>query len=463
MSSILTRIVETKANHIASLKARFGEALRPQVSTRSLYDALNQPEAGFILECKKASPSKGLIRDDFDVAHIATVYSRHASAVSVLTDETFFQGDMAYIPKVRALVEQPILCKDFFVSPYQIELAAHQGADAILLMLSVLSDEAYQALSLEASKYNLDILTEVSNQEELGRALHLNAKIIGINNRNLRDLSTDLTTTETLAPQIPAGTVIVSESGLYTHQDVRRLSPLVSGFLVGSSLMAEADLDLACRRLIYGENKVCGLTRVEDLLSAAQSGALYGGMIFAPSSKRKVDLETAKALVDANQTAPQSLRLVGVFVNQALEEIAEYATCLNLHAVQLHGQETEQDIQTLRTLLPTQVKIWKAVSVDAQSGAVAHVPQGVDRIIYDSKGHSGFGGSGELFDWQLPLADKATALLAGGLTPENATVASNAGFLGLDFNSGVESAPGVKDAQLISQAFQRLRPYSFTT
>ncbi|MGL4448757.1 MAG: bifunctional indole-3-glycerol-phosphate synthase TrpC/phosphoribosylanthranilate isomerase TrpF, partial [Shewanella sp.] len=208
-ANVLTRIVDTKVAHIAALKLRFPEAsLAPKVSDRSLFAALKAPKASYILECKKASPSKGLIRKDFDVEAIASIYTKYAAGISVLTDEQFFQGDMDYIPKVRAKVSQPILCKDFFVDEYQIKLAAHQGADAILLMLSVLDDERYQQLASEAAKYQLDVLTEVSNEEELKRAIALDAPIIGINNRNLRDLSTDLATTEALAPHIGRDRVV---------------------------------------------------------------------------------------------------------------------------------------------------------------------------------------------------------------------------------------------------------------
>ncbi|MFT6133222.1 MAG: indole-3-glycerol phosphate synthase/phosphoribosylanthranilate isomerase, partial [Shewanella sp.] len=129
-SNVLTRIVDTKVAHIAALKLRFPEAsLQPKISDRSLYDALKAPNAQFIFECKKASPSKGLIRPVFDVEAIADIYVNYAAGISVLTDEQFFQGDMDYIPKVRARVTQPIICKDFFIDPYQVRLAAHQGAD----------------------------------------------------------------------------------------------------------------------------------------------------------------------------------------------------------------------------------------------------------------------------------------------------------------------------------------------
>ncbi|WP_249554311.1 MULTISPECIES: bifunctional indole-3-glycerol-phosphate synthase TrpC/phosphoribosylanthranilate isomerase TrpF [Shewanella] len=461
-ANVLTRIVDTKAAHIAALKLRFPEdSLTPKISDRSLFAALKAPKAGYILECKKASPSKGLIRKDFDVEVIASIYAKYAAGISVLTDEQFFQGDMDYIPKVRAKVSQPILCKDFFVDEYQIKLAAHQGADAILLMLSVLDDERYQQLASEAAKYQLDVLTEVSNEEELERAIALNAPIIGINNRNLRDLSTDLATTEALAPHIGSDRVVISESGIYTNDQVRRLSPLVDGFLVGSSIMAEEDIDLACRKLIFGHNKVCGLTRLEDIQAAATAGAVYAGLIFAEKSPRALTKDAAKQLVEQYRAANlPAIEFIGVFVNSEPELIASIAKACDLAAVQLHGNETELDITELSQLLQQaglNTQIWKAVSVDAQSSELAAMPRGVQRYLFDSKNDAGFGGTGQPFNWHLPLAHKAKALLAGGLNASNAANANAQGFYGLDFNSGLETAPGVKSAEQIQTAFAQLR------
>ncbi|MDH1314125.1 bifunctional indole-3-glycerol-phosphate synthase TrpC/phosphoribosylanthranilate isomerase TrpF [Shewanella xiamenensis] len=461
-ANVLTRIVDTKAAHIAALKLRFPEdSLTPKISDRSLFAALKAPKAGYILECKKASPSKGLIRKGFDVEAIASIYAKYAAGISVLTDEQFFQGDMDYIPKVRAKVSQPILCKDFFVDEYQIKLAAHQGADAILLMLSVLDDKRYQQLASEAAKYQLDVLTEVSNEEELERAIALNAPIIGINNRNLRDLSTDLATTEALAPHIGSDRVVISESGIYTNDQVRRLSPLVDGFLVGSSIMAEEDIDLACRKLIFGHNKVCGLTRLEDIQAAATAGAVYAGLIFAEKSPRALTKDAAKQLVEQYRAANlPAIEFIGVFVNSEPELIASIAKACDLAAVQLHGNETELDITELSQFLQQaglNTQIWKAVSVDAQSSEIAAMPRGVQRYLFDSKNDAGFGGTGQAFDWQRPIAHKTEAMLAGGLNADNAARANAQGFYGLDFNSGLETAPGIKSAEKIQAAFSQLR------
>lgn len=465
--SVLQKIVNTKAGHIAKLKLRFPEvSLQPKISDRSLYDALRAPNASYIFECKKASPSKGLIRENFDLTSIANTYSQYASGISVLTDEQFFQGSFDYLPIVRANVSQPILCKDFFIHPYQVKLAAHQGADAILLMLSVLDDRQYRLLAAEAARYKLDILTEVSNQEELDRAIALNAAIIGINNRNLRDLSTDLATTEVLAPQIPADRVIISESGIYNQQQVRRLNPLVHGYLVGSSLMAQNDLDLACRQLIYGSNKVCGLTQAEDMQAVAKAGGVFGGLIFYPPSKRSVTLEQAKVLVQAHRAQEQQLNLVGVFVNEQPQTIAKTAQELGLYAVQLHGKENSLQVSAIKHALIQancgDCQVWKAVAVEVENPSTqplvdSEIVKLVDRILYDSKSAGQFGGTGIQFDWQQELPEKQHAMLAGGLDPQNAYQAKQQGFFGLDFNSGLESAPGVKQHDQIQRTFAELR------
>ena len=179
----------------------FKDGLQP--SDRSLEKAMRTNKTNFILECKKASPSKGLIRPDFNVREIASVYENYAQAVSVLAEEDFFQGNVKFIAEARECFSGPVICKDFIIDPYQIYLARRYGADAVLLMLSVLPDESYRQLADLASSLNLDVLTEASNSEEIDRAIALNARIIGINNRDLRNLTVDLSRTEKLAGLIP--------------------------------------------------------------------------------------------------------------------------------------------------------------------------------------------------------------------------------------------------------------------
>ncbi|MBF4334597.1 bifunctional indole-3-glycerol-phosphate synthase TrpC/phosphoribosylanthranilate isomerase TrpF [Vibrio anguillarum] len=454
MAEVLAKIVNDKYEWVEQRKTQqplgsFEHLLT--VSDRSFYDALNTGKTAFILECKKASPSKGLIRQDFDLDYIASVYHQYADAISVLTDEKYFQGNLEFLPRVRAQVSQPVICKDFMVDVYQVYLARHYSADAILLMLSVLDDQHYQTLANVAHQLGMGILTEVSNEEELHRAVALQAKVIGINNRNLRDLSTDLNRTKQLAPLLPEGTVIISESGIYTHQQVRELSQYANGFLIGSSLMAEENLELAVRKVTLGENKVCGLTHADDAAKAYQAGAVFGGLIFVPQSKRYVDLDNARLTMSG---AP--LRYVGVFQNHTIEAITQIATTLKLFAVQLHGEEDQAYVDQLRAHLPSQIEIWKAYGVS--DCLPTKLERHIDRHLFDAKVGTQSGGTGQRFDWQL-LTEVNDVMLAGGLSPENAQQAANIGCLGLDLNSGVESEPGKKDLHKLTLAFDAIRQY----
>lgn len=246
---------------------------------------------------QKASPSKGLIREDFDPATIAGVYKHYASAISVLCDEKYFQGSFDFLPIVSKVAPQPILCKDFTIAPYQIYLARYYQADACLLMLSVLDDDQYRQLAAVAHSLNMGVLTEVSNEEELERAIALKAKVVGINNRDLRDMSIDLNRTRQLAPRLGPDVTVISESGIHTYGEVRELSHFANGFLIGSALMEQPDLSAAVKRVQLGENKVCGLTRPQDAQVAREAGAIYGGLIFVDSSPRAVNDQQAQAVM----------------------------------------------------------------------------------------------------------------------------------------------------------------------
>lgn len=452
MQTVLAKIVADKAIWVEARKQQqpletFQQDVQP--STRHFYDALQGARTAFILECKKASPSKGVIRDDFDPARIANVYKHYASAISVLTDEKYFQGSFDFLPLVSQVAPQPILCKDFIIDPYQIYLARHYQADACLLMLSVLDDEQYRQLAAVAHSLKMGVLTEVSNEEELERAIALGAKVVGINNRDLRDLSIDLNRTRQLAPKLGHGVTVISESGINTYGQVRELSHFANGFLIGSALMAYDDLNAAVRRVLLGENKVCGLTRPEDAKTAYESGAIYGGLIFVPTSPRFVTDEQAQQVKAA---AP--LQYVGVFRNAEIADVCDKASRLMLAAVQLHGGEDQAYVDALRDALPAQVQIWKALSVGETLPARDY--RSVDKYVLDN----GQGGSGQRFDWSL-LQGQAldNVLLAGGLGADNCVEAAKAGCAGLDFNSGVESQPGIKDARLLASVFSTLRAY----
>jgi len=476
MTNILEKIVADKRIEIDALKrakplTSFIDDLVP--TTKDMYAALrrskDKPEAGFILECKKASPSKGLIRADFDVKAICQTYDKYAAAISVLTDEKYFQGNFDYLKLVTETVNCPVLNKDFFIEPYQVYLARYYGADAILLMLSVLSDAEYLELAEVAQQYNLAILTEISNSEERDRAIQLNAKMIGINNRNLRDLSTDIARTFDFAPTLPNDVIIISESGIYNNAQVRELAPAVDGFLVGSSLMAMDnnaynDIDLACRKLIFGNNKVCGLTSPADASAAANSGARFGGLIFAEQSPRCITKKQALTIVNGKP----HLDYVGVFVNQPFTNsegtgIVELVKSLQLTAVQLHGNEDDDYIKALQAQFSehqcTNCQIWQA------SAVVNNVPQLSSQVVHhvlDGKSP----GSGKSFDWQMLATSEqnlSSSFLAGGLNSDNINKAlvqlTNLDLFGLDLNSGVETSPGKKSSEKLKQVFAHIRNY----
>lgn len=256
--TVLDSIVEARRARLPEIRERFG-ALRAEDlprSERSFAGALRTrsgaretPQPALILECKSASPSRGTIRTAYDPATLARAYAPWAAAVSVLTEPDHFNGSFDDLAAVRAAVDVPVLCKDFIVDPVQVLAARSLGADAILLMLSVVPDDVYRELADLAASLGMDVLTEVSTPEEMHRAAALGASVIGINNRDLRTLATDLARTEEMAPLAPAGVVLVGESGVFTADDVRRLGGLVDALLVGSSVSSAPDPAVAAEVL----------------------------------------------------------------------------------------------------------------------------------------------------------------------------------------------------------------------
>ncbi len=261
MADVLARIVERKREHVAACRRQ-----RPEASLRADLPGL-PPTRGFaaaleakamagglalIAEIKKASPSKGLIRADFDPPSLARAYAAGgATCLSVLTDQPFFQGEDAYLTAARSAVPLPALRKDFMIDPYQIAEARLLGADCILLIMACLDDALARELAQAAAELDLDVLVEVHDEAELDRALATGCRLVGVNNRNLKTLAIDLGTTEALAPRVPADRLLVAESGLYAHADLLRMRKAgAKAFLVGESLMRQADVVAATRSLL---------------------------------------------------------------------------------------------------------------------------------------------------------------------------------------------------------------------
>jgi len=262
--SILAKICADKIEHIKNCKTKKSLdtleeeakiASAPRGFVRALKTARAEGRYGLIAEVKKASPSKGLIRADFNPEILAKAYEEGgATCMSVLTDIPYFQGSDDYLVAARNAVSLPTLRKDFMLDPYQVVEARALGADCILLIMAALSDQQAAELEALAIQYGMDVLIEVHDNEELDRAGKLQSPLIGVNNRNLKTLNVDIATTEALSKNLPADCLPVSESGLYTPADLSRMEKAGCGcFLVGESLMRQDDVASAVRTLLSKE------------------------------------------------------------------------------------------------------------------------------------------------------------------------------------------------------------------
>lgn len=425
------------------------DALRAEATPtcRSLASILARSGARFILEIKKASPSAGLICASSDSAAIARGYSGVADALSVLTDGPAFGGSLDDLKTARSSFDGPILAKDFILDGRQVVEARLAGADAILVMLSLLDDREARAMIEEARRLDMDALVEVHDEAEMRRAVALGAPLIGINNRDLRDFSIDLATTERLAG-LARDRLLVSESGIGGRADVERLVPHVDAFLVGTVLMRVDEPAQAARALIFGRVKLCGLNRAEDI--EAGRAATFAGFVFVPGSPRHISAEQAAPLAGIARKA--GIRPVGIFRNSPSRIVADVASLLNLQAVQLHGTEDSHYIRTLRARLPRECEIWTSVSV----GRDPLCGRGGNRLVFDN----GNGGSGQRFDWTRLAGHPALAraLVAGGIGPANAREAMRLGAYAIDVGSALDVVPGVKSPDKIAALFEALRP-----
>ena len=458
-NTVLAAIINKKVENIAAIK-EYNASLSDNTCVKRKPHEFKRAFEGnrrhFILECKKSSPSLGDFCPDFNLEKIVSCYNDRADAISVLTEEFFFKGSFEYLKQVRKLTEKPLLCKDFIIAKEQIEIAKKIGSDAVLLMLSVLTFDKFLELYEFAKTLNLDVLTEVSNEVEAKFAIEHHIDIVGINNRDLRTLKIDLSNAKKLYPLFPDNTVVISESGIKTHRDIVNMLPL-KNFLIGSALCSEIDIDIKANTLLYGFNKLCGLTDKEGIETAINNKFSLAGLIFAEKSPRCINLEQAAKLA-LNPIYKSKINFCGVFKDAEINSVIEIASKLCLKFVQLHGKESPDYIKTLHEKCP-QLTIIKALGMNESLShedlvLFKEYAATADYLLLDSKNP----GSGKEFDKSLipDFINKDKTIISGGIGPSNIASILTLNFCGVDCNSCLESAPGQKDPVLVRELFNRI-------
>ena len=427
--------------------------------------ALSQQDFNFICEVKKASPSKGIIAEHFPYLDIAKEYEvAGAAAISVLTEPDFFKGDKKYLQEIASTVKIPVLRKDFIIDEYQIYQAKVWGASAILLICACLDVPTLTKFRELADSLGLSSLVEAHDEHEVQMAIDCGARIIGVNNRNLKDFTVDVQNSVRLRNLVQDDVIFVSESGLETPEDIQVLRDNNIGVaLMGETFMRSPN-KIEKLAYLYGPTyytpkvKMCGISKVETIPAVVEAKPDYMGLVFA-SSKRQVTVEQAKTLVEAlhkqckAQNDMVSIKTVGVFVNETLDNLVTIANEANLDVVQLHGDEDEAFIQSLKER--TNVEVWKAIQIRSAADAAAWIDSSADMLLFDAYHKDERGGTGDVFDWSCLDTFERPFMLAGGIDSTNvARAIRTVRPYGIDISSGIETN-GVKDDEKIT-AFTKI-------
>ena len=434
--------------------------------------ALRQQDFNFICEVKKASPSKGIIAEHFPYLDIAKEYEvAGAAAISVLTEPDFFKGDKKYLQEIASTVKIPVLRKDFIIDEYQIYQAKVWGASAILLICACLDVPTLTKFRELADSLGLSSLVEAHDENEVQMAIDCGARIIGVNNRNLKDFTVDVHNSVRLRNLVQDDVIFVSESGLETPEDIQVLRDNNIGVaLMGETFMRSPN-KVEKLAYLYGPTyyipkvKMCGISKVETIPAVVEAKPDYMGLVFAPS-KRQVTVDQAKILVeelhrgyakkygsDTEHDKNDTIKTVGVFVNETVDDLVTIANEANLDAVQLHGDEDETFIQSLKER--TNVEVWKAIQIRTAADTEKWIDSSADMLLFDAYHKHERGGTGEVFDWSSLDAFERPFMLAGGIDSTNvARAIRTVRPYGIDISSGIETN-GVKDDEKIT-AFTKI-------
>ena len=378
--------------------------------------ALRQQDFNFICEVKKASPSKGIIAEHFPYLDIAKEYEvAGAAAISVLTEPDFFKGDKKYLQEIASTVKIPVLRKDFIIDEYQIYQAKVWGASAILLICACLDVPTLTKFRELADSLGLSSLVEAHDEQEVQMAIDCGARIIG---------------------------ALMGETFMRSPNKVEKLA-----YLYGPTYYTP-------------KVKMCGISKVETIPAVVEAKPDYMGLVFAPS-KRQVTVDQAKILVeelnrgyakkygsDTEHDKNDTIKTVGVFVNETIDNLVTIANEANLDAVQLHGDEDEAFIQSLKER--TNVEVWKAIQIRTAADTEKWIDSSADMLLFDAYHKDERGGTGEVFDWSSLDAFERPFMLAGGIDSTNvARAIRTVRPYGIDISSGIETN-GVKDDEKIT-------------
>ena len=434
--------------------------------------ALRQQDFNFICEVKKASPSKGIIAEHFPYLDIAKEYEvAGAAAISVLTEPDFFKGDKKYLQEIASTVKIPVLRKDFIIDEYQIYQAKVWGASAILLICACLDVPTLTKFRELADSLGLSSLVEAHDEQEVQMAIDCGARIIGVNNRNLKDFTVDVQNSVRLRNLVQDDVIFVSESGLETPEDIQVLRDNNIGVALKGETFMRSPNKVEKLAYLYGPTyytpkvKMCGISKVETIPAVVEAKPDYMGLIFAPS-KRQVTVDQAKILVeelhrgyakkygsDTEHDKNDTIKTVGVFVNETVDNLVTIANEANLDAVQLHGDEDETFIQSLKER--TNVEVWKAIQIRTAADTEKWIDSSADMLLFDAYHKDERGGTGDVFDWASLDAFERPFMLAGGIDSTNvARAIRTVRPYGIDISSGIETN-GVKDDKKIT-AFTKI-------